>query len=526
MIAAIYSRKSKFTGKGESTQNQIQLCEQYAKDHFNVNGIMIYEDEGFSGVNSHRPEFQKMLKDAKEKRFNILISYRLDRISRNISDFSNLIELLQNKNIGFVSIREQFDTSTPMGRAMMYIASVFAQLERETIAERIRDNMLGLAKTGRWLGGNPPTGFRSESILYLNSNMKEKRMYKLTPVTEELELVKLLFKKYLEFQSLSKLETYCIQNYIKTKNEKNFYKYSLRNILTNPVYAEADQYAYKYFEVNNSQIACSKKEFTGEYGIMAYNKNLVVKGKSNKTKAMDEWIIAIGKHKGIISGKDWVKVQEIITKNKALAPRRNTSQIALLSNFLRCSKCGSFMKIKYGQLKVGTDTRHYYYVCNSKEISKGKLCNNKNLTGEKIDTEVIRALSRKMKPGSINALDKIKKNMQKKNHQNIIAADRIKENKKSINTLLKQLYYNDNPNVSQYIFNEIEKLDKEISDMESNIKNYNAEIKSFNINILQDIIIDFTRSVDISSLEEKKKFLNNIVDKINWDGKELNIILL
>lgn len=526
MIAAIYSRKSKFTGKGESTQNQIELCREYAKKYFEINEIIIYEDEGFSGGNVSRPKFQKMLKDAEMKKFDILICYRLDRISRNISDFSNLIELLQNNSIGFVSIREQFDTSTPMGRAMMYIASVFAQLERETIAERIRDNMMGLAKTGRWLGGNPPTGFKSKSILYIDSNMKEKKMYRLSPIKEELELIKLLFNKYLEFQSLSQLETYCIQNYIKTKNKKDFRKYSLRNILTNPVYVKADQYVYKYFELNNSQIPCSKKDFTGENGIMTYNKNLVKKGKSNKTKDMTEWIVAIGKHRGIISGKDWVRVQEIINKNKSLAPRQNTSQTALLSGFLKCCKCGSFMKIKYGQIKSGTNKRHYYYVCNTKEISKGKLCNNKNLVGERTDNEVMKALSNKMKPGTIKNFDEIKVNIKTKDPQSTMITVKIKENKKSINNLLKQLSYNDNPTVARYIFNEIEKLDKENSNLKTNIKGFDSQIEPFNIDILKNVIIEFAKTVDMSTLQEKKAFLYAIVDKINWDGEKLNIVLL
>lgn len=105
-----------------------------------------------------------MMRAAEAGRFRMLIVYRLDRISRSIGDFTALIERLAQLNVAFVSIREQFDTSTPMGRAMMYIASVFSQLERETIAERIRDNLRELAKTGRWLGGITPTGFSSEAV--------------------------------------------------------------------------------------------------------------------------------------------------------------------------------------------------------------------------------------------------------------------------------------------------------------------------------------------------------------------------
>ena len=94
----------------------------------------------------------------------IILPHRLDRISRNIGDFAKLIEDLGDREIDFISIREQFDTSSSMWRAMMYIASVFSQLERETIAERIRDNMHKLSKAGRWLGRTTPTGYESEAV--------------------------------------------------------------------------------------------------------------------------------------------------------------------------------------------------------------------------------------------------------------------------------------------------------------------------------------------------------------------------
>jgi site-specific DNA recombinase len=139
----------KFTGKGESIGNQIELCKECFQIHYGadaLNHLLVYEDEGFSSGNLNRPDFKKMMTAAKEGKFNAIIVYRLDHISRNISDFASLIQELSHLNIAFVSIREQFDTASPMGRAMMYIASVFSQLEGETIAERIRDNMHELAK--------------------------------------------------------------------------------------------------------------------------------------------------------------------------------------------------------------------------------------------------------------------------------------------------------------------------------------------------------------------------------------------
>ena len=136
------------------------------------NQIAIYEDEGFSGKTLDRPRFKDMMKDARKGKLSSIIVYRLDRISRNIGDFAQLIDQLNDMNIAFVSIKEQFDTSSPMGRAMMYIASVFSQLERETIAERIQDNMKELAKTGRWLGGVTPTGYQSKKfpVLLIKEN--------------------------------------------------------------------------------------------------------------------------------------------------------------------------------------------------------------------------------------------------------------------------------------------------------------------------------------------------------------------
>ena len=164
---AIYSRKSKFTEKGESIENQIEMCKQYLQLHYGEDAAkeaLVFEDEGFSGGTLDRPCFKKMMEAANRESFSAIVVYRLDRISRNIGDFAKLIEQLNALGTGFISIKEQFDTSSPVGRAMMYISSVFSQLERETIAERIRDNMHELSKTGRWLGGITPTGYCSEGV--------------------------------------------------------------------------------------------------------------------------------------------------------------------------------------------------------------------------------------------------------------------------------------------------------------------------------------------------------------------------
>ncbi len=126
--------------------------------------------------------------------FQLVICYRLDRISRNTSDFVNTYEELKEHSVCFRSVSGNIDDTSPMGRTMMMISSVFAQLERDIIAERITDNMYELAKSGRWLGGNPPTGYRSaETVGSITVDCKIHKARMLEKNPEEAELVGLVF---------------------------------------------------------------------------------------------------------------------------------------------------------------------------------------------------------------------------------------------------------------------------------------------------------------------------------------------
>lgn len=294
---AIYSRKSKFSDKGDSVGNQIDIAKKYIEKEFPSElydvELVIYEDEGFSGGSFDRPQFKKFLEEERSNPFNILICYRLDRISRNISDFSGLIDELSKLKTDFVSIKEQFDTKTPMGRAMMYIASVFAQLEREVIAERIRDNLLELAKTGIWLGGDTPIGFSAERFkkvdiceqsMGASMVQKPKKATKLVINDKEIKTVLLIFSKMMEFKSLTKLETYLINNNIKTRKGAYFSLFALRGILTNPVYAKNDSDTIDYFKQRGIYVYAEndgRANFDGKYGFLTYNKTSRKKEYSN-----------------------------------------------------------------------------------------------------------------------------------------------------------------------------------------------------------------------------------------------------
>ena len=136
MRIAVYVRKSKWTGRGESIENQIFLCREYIEKYIENSReaqILVYRDEGFSGKDTNRPQFQKMLADMKLRPFQYLVCYRLDRLGRNLAALALLIEKLNREHTEFVSIRERFDTSTPMGKTMVYFSGVLAQMEREQI---------------------------------------------------------------------------------------------------------------------------------------------------------------------------------------------------------------------------------------------------------------------------------------------------------------------------------------------------------------------------------------------------------
>lgn len=537
MKIAIYSRKSKFTGKGESIGNQIEMCKEYITSHFGECELIIYEDEGFSGGSIDRPQFKQMLADAQAKKFDTLVCYRLDRISRNIADFSSLIEDLGLHNINFVSIREQFDTTTPMGRAMMYIASVFAQLERETIAERIRDNMLQLAKTGRWLGGITPTGFESIEIHAEDAHGKMRKAFKLSPIESELKMVKLIFDKYLELESLTQVETYLLQHHMTTKNGGNFTRFTIRTLLNNPVYAKADEDVYHYFDMNNYEIYVDKEDFNGVNGIMAYNKTIQKKNKSNKLRDASEWIIAIGQHEGIIDGKDWVKVQELINQNKSKTFRKTRNQDALLSGILRCSKCGSYMRPKMGRtLKDGSQM--FYYLCELKEASKSVRCDCRNAPGPKIDTAVIDFLNKASDDQSLvrSEMSDIKINL--KNHSEMLntqiqsVKDKILSNEEAIKNLVSTLSLSEQTAAGKYIIDQINTLDRQTATLKEELFNLNQkatfiEMESHKHELMDNLVLSIGTTIKASKdIVGSRNQIRTLIDKVLWDGEDLDIIMI
>ncbi len=358
----IYSRKSVATGRGDSIGNQVELCRRHIAERLGEGEISLFEDEGYSGKTCDRPEFRRMLAELRREPPDFLVCYRLDRISRSVSDFSALIEELNRRGVAFVCVSEEFDTSRPMGKAMMYIASVFAQLERETIAERVRDNMLLLARTGRWLGGTPPTGFSGglrETILL---DGKRQSVCGLVANEAEQRLVRRIFALASGCVSLTSLGRELEREGFRTRRSGSFSSEALRKILRNPVYCVADESARIYFNETGA-VVCFEPD--GESGLIGYNKG-----------SRGAPIVAAGLHRGLISGEEFVRVQrrlDLLSHTRA----RNSGR-------LKCPLCGGRMLAKPRSDGSG----RFDYICETKLKHGKSACPSRNLPGLETDARI------------------------------------------------------------------------------------------------------------------------------------------
>jgi len=530
MRAAIYSRKSKFTEKGESIENQVNMCIQYLKNILNINDYEIYEDEGFSGGNTNRPKFQKLIKDIKNKKFTTLICYRLDRISRNVADFTNTLETLNKHEVDFISIKEQFDTSTAMGRAMMNVSATFAQLERETIAERIKDNLRELSKTGRWLGGPPPLGYKSIEVENNDFNGKSRRKHILKINEDEINIPKMVFELFIKHKSFQKVSRLLEYQGIYSRKGSVFSRELVKQTINNPVYCIADKKLIDYFK-NNGAETHGIQNINGSNGIMPYNRR-----KNNGSfNTIDNWIISVGEHEGIINSYKWIKCQKINKSIKEKSSNRQcTSQEALLSGLVVCAKCGSSMAPRQNK----SDKFHYrYYSCNLRNKAASR-CDNDALNAYDAEDYVVKRIKELTPHDIIENYNEMQKSQYIKIDNEIIINEHLKEietNKKAIsNLVMKMVYLENNMTILEPFKLEIKRLtDKniELENLIEDLKLKNREIVD-TFELLDEILEaldNFNKFYDFLELfEDKKILIRSLVKFITWDSetRKLDLVLI
>ena len=253
---AIYTRVSTEYGLEQefnSLDNQRESSEAYIKSQAHEGWRCLpahYDDGGFSGGSMERPALQRLLADIRERRIDVVVVYKVDRLTRSLADFAKLVELFDAHAVSFVSVTQAFNTTTSMGRLTLNVLLSFAQFEREVTGERIRDKIAASKRKGLRMGGPVPLGYDVENKrLVINK--------------EEAERVRHIFHRYLELGSLSKLLTDLRARRIHTKVTKRssgpyggipFTRGGLAHLLKNRVYLGEVVHKDKHFPSNHPPI--------------------------------------------------------------------------------------------------------------------------------------------------------------------------------------------------------------------------------------------------------------------------------
>ncbi len=209
---AVYTRKStehNLDLEFNSLQAQREACEAYIKSQAHEGWRLIhehYDDGAFSGASLDRPALQKLLNQVRAGKVDVIVVYKVDRLTRSLSDFAKLVELFDQHSVSFVSVTQSFNTTTSMGRLTLNVLLSFAQFEREVIGERVRDKIAASKRKGIWVGGSIPLGYASTNK-------------KLAAVPKEAETVRLIFNRYLELGSVRDLAKDLDRRGIRTRRQ-------------------------------------------------------------------------------------------------------------------------------------------------------------------------------------------------------------------------------------------------------------------------------------------------------------------
>ena len=317
-IDVAYTRQSIDRKDSISTESQVEFCKHELKG----GSFKVYEDKGYSGKNTDRPRFKDLIRDIERGLIRRVVVYKLDRISRSIIDFATMMELFQHHNVEFISSTEKFDTSTPMGRAMLNICIVFAQLERETIQKRVTDAFYSRCMKGFHMSGKAPYGYKLKPTVIDGINTK---MMQIDPVAAE--RVKLMFNMYAEpGTSYGDIARYFVENGL--------------DFGANVVNDAAD--------------------FTGMNGCYLYRGRDVTE---RKLISLKDQILVIAPHEGFIPSETWLACKRKMMSNKCFSgatPTRKAKN-TWLAGKIKCGKCEMGLSGTWGANPKAT-----YFRCRKK----------------------------------------------------------------------------------------------------------------------------------------------------------------
>lgn len=352
---AVYTRKSTDEGLDQEFNTldaQREAAEAFINSQRHEGWVVLpqhYDDGGYSGASMERPALKRLLDDVKANQVDCILCYKVDRLTRSLLDFAKIMEVLDSNSATFVSVTQQFNTTSSLGRLTLNILLSFAQFEREMISERTRDKMSAARRKGKWTGGNLVLGYdRGSKPGYIVVNKKEAarvreifRLYldygALMPVVEELGRRRWTMKSWITREG-------------KQAGGKPFTKNRLHNLLTNIAYTGKVDFEGRIFE---------------------------------------------GEHERIIDDEIWNRVQELLQRNGRRGGRNLRNKYgALLKGIVRCGSCGAGMTHTY--TKKGSRL-YRYYVCIQAQQKGWKHCETRSVSAPALEdavVEQIRGISR------------------------------------------------------------------------------------------------------------------------------------
>ncbi|HAT4264769.1 TPA: recombinase family protein [Clostridium perfringens] len=507
-IIAIYCRVStdEQAEFGYSIDEQKRLLEEWCK----ANDYIIYKcysDRGISGKNiKDRPALKELLSDAKEGKFDMVISWKINRVSRKLEDVLKIVSLLEKNNITFKSYSEPFETDTPAGRMQFQMMALIGEFERGTIAQNVKMGMIAKAKSGNWCGGRV-LGY---DLVPNNSPEEEKKGKNKLEINEkEAEIVRFIFNEYSKGKGYKAITNQINKLGYKTKKGNNFSVGSIRDILTNPVYI--------------GEIRYNVRQNWSEKRRRNINPNPI------RVK---------GKHEAIIDRELWDKVQLILESKKGKPSRIYDGEYPL-TGILRCPKCGAGMVISRttNTLADGTKKRIAYYCCGNWKNKGTSVCNSNTIRVDKANEYVFKKIEELVSNEAM--IKAVVKNINKERKDKVKPAKRllgdIDKELEKLDKRKRKIFeaYEDDILTKEEFQIRKDELNEKIRILEEEKKpllNTISEDVSEEIpyEFIKDILMNFSKVLNSSvSREQQKKLLHMIISEITMnESREIESIKL
>lgn len=385
MAIALYARKSVEKENSISCETQLEYCRAMIKPDERQEPVLTFVDNGFSGGNVDRDGFQEMMRKIEQGKVTKVIVYRLDRISRSLPDFINILAVFKQFDVDFVSTQEAFDTGSPYGDLIIKILAVFAEFERQSIIQRVTQAYEHRSEMGFYMGGRKPYGYSLESTVIQNIPTK-----RLKPIPEEIEQIQYIYEHYaVEQVTLGRLLKNLVDNEINTLYGGAWTTAKLSTILKNSIYVKADSRVYEYFQRHNAQIISPPEAFDGIHGIQIY-------GKTKHDTDNPDWSdikVVVMTHEGAVDSDIWLKCQQKLATNKQI---RNavSNKTSWLGGKIICGLCGRTMTTIKG--KTGSGETRRYFACTGKTHMKKCKGTRTTIYAESLEDMVYEEIAKKL----------------------------------------------------------------------------------------------------------------------------------